>query len=175
MSNAILNVLGFLLIILSLYSILNPAYPINFISHDYRTMNILDTPSNNSTYNFNFTPALIYKYYEKLDNNLDFVGSVDIYVNEFLDNSSSKNLTGITLNNDFGVPQNKSYCYSFVYRQSTLKEYNTLVLNKSTSLIINRVDITYYGTDFNYYNTFKNWFMTLYLCALIFGIALLIA
>lgn len=175
MSNAILNISGFLLIILSLYSLLNPAYPVNFISHDYRTMVILDTPSNNSTYYFNFTPSLIYKYYEKLDTNLDFVGSVDIYINEFIDNSSIKNMSAITLNNDVGIPVNKSYCYSFVYRQPTLKDYNTIILNKSSDLTINKIQLTYYGTDYNYYNIFKNWFITLYLCALIFGIVLLIA
>lgn len=175
MSNAILNVLGFILIILSLYSILNPAFLVNFISHDYRTLTILDTPSNNSTYYFNFTPSLIYKYYETLDTNLDFVGSVDIYIDEFLDNSSIKQVNSITLNNGVGQPQNRSYCYSLIYRQSTLKDFNALTINKTSDLVINKIEFTYYGTDYNYYTIFKNWFITLYLCALIFGIILLIA
>jgi hypothetical protein len=175
MSNAFLNISGFILIILSLYSVLNPAYPINFISHDWRTVDILTTASNNSTYNFNFTPALIYKYYENLDTNLNFIGSLDIYSDELLDNSTIKSIDSITLNNDVGIPVNKSYCYSFVYRQSTLKEYNTLTINKTSDLDINKIQLVYYGTDSEYYNTFKNWFITLYLCALIFGIVLLIA
>jgi len=107
--------------------------------------------SANTTLNldFNFSKDYISKIYEISEGEKIYKNYLNIYCEEFKDNSTTENLTSIQLNDNFYIPENKSYETSLVIVESTLNdEIQHLEIKKSSGLTIDKIELEYIGADY---------------------------
>lgn len=110
----------------------------------------------NSSFNFQFTKSIIKNCYSNLEKHKCFI---NLYINEFKNNNTIKELKSINFNNNnYYINNEYSYKMSFIidkqdFNFSLFSLYYTdnqnIVFNKTTDLIIDKIEIEYYGTKYN--------------------------
>lgn len=168
--------LGIGIVIIGLILLLNSTQIIFLLDNKEQKMTLFeDLNSTNTTLNlnFNFSRDYISKYYEVLDDGKIYKNYLNIYCEEFKDNSTTKNLTSIQFNDNFYLPTNKSYEISLVITKGALnQELQNLIIEKSSNLTINKIELEYFGADYGKKEIYETSVFLISMLIIFFGIML---
>lgn len=166
--------LGLGLIILSILVLITPNLLFIFDTNKY-TYVILDSPTNNTSISFNFPKSYIPKFYEISNGEKVYTTYLNVYINDFLDNSTVNSLNIVGINSNYYQPVNVSYEYSFQIEDETLNDLVQAVsFNKTGSYTIDRIDISYYGVNAYNYDIYSNMIPMIVIVFMLIGVVLII-
>lgn len=145
--------LGVLVMILGIISFFgfatNTMFWFDNSAHEYTLYN---ASSNISSLNFDFDRTFINRYYDISDGKKVYLNYVNIYIDEFLDNTSIESIPTFMLNSNAFQPVNRTYEYSLQLEDEVLNRLNQqLLINQSGALTINKISISYIGINYSYY------------------------
>jgi len=168
--------LGLGIVILGLIVLLNPIQMILLLDNKEQKITLFENlNSTNTTLNldFNFSKDYISKIYEISEGEKIYKNYLNIYCEEFKDNSATEEITSIQLNDNFYLPTNKSYETSLVLVESTLNdEIQHLEIKKSSGLTINKIELEYIGADYRKKEIYDNFAFIISILLIFFGIIL---
>jgi len=168
--------LGLGVVILGLIILLNPIQMILLFDNKEQKLTLFENlNSANTTLNldFNFSKDYISEFYEISEGEKIYKNYLNIYCEEFKDNSTTENLISIQLNDNFYLPTNKSYEISLIILESSLNEESqNLKIEKSSNLTINKIELEYIGADYSYKDVYDHLAFTISILLIFFGILL---
>lgn len=116
---------------------------------------------------FIFNEDVIRDYYLIKNNEKVYLNYLNIYIDEFNDNTSIYNISSFLLDKTLFTPIDKKYQYSLQLEPETLNPINqNLIINKESELNITTIELSYYGSNIIYYETYS-FFMSIFLIMLV--------
>lgn len=164
--------LGVGIVFISIVLLITPGLLI-LLDNNHYTYTIFQGNLNDSIYSFNFSKEYISHIYTISEGRKVYQNYLNIYIDQFIDNTSIENLTQIQLNNQIYTPINKSYEYKLEIQDETLNNINQDILfSKTNGLNITRIDISYYGANYSYYDIYSILLPFLVLLIMVIGLGM---
>lgn len=168
--------LGLGLIIIGALALMGFSYNILlFFDNNYHEIDIANN-TNATSFDFNFSKNYISNYYEVSNDNKIYLNYLNVYIEEFLDNSSTTDIPTFKLNNNEYQPINRTYEYSLQIEDNSLKDLEqNLLVNKSINMTISQITLSYKGADFTYFSNYETLMAIVGFLFIIFGILVLLS
>ena len=168
--------LGLGILIFGIIFFLNSTQAIFLIDNKEQSITLFENiNTTNTTVNlqFNFTKDYISKIYVISDGGKIYKNYLNFFINDFRDNTTTKNITYFQLNDYLYSTENKSYETSLIIVEETLnKEFQNIEIEKSTDLVIDKITLEYRGATYDYKNEYDIIIFLLSLLIIFFGIIL---
>lgn len=170
--------LGLIITLIGVILLLNPLSTVKLLSTSHQNIELFSNLTNETTtlnLQFEFDPDYITKYSTISNGEKLYHTYLNVFCNEFKDNSTNESLTSLTLNNNFYLPTNKSYETSLVITEETLNPYSNiqhLTIEKSANLTIDKVTLEYIGLNYNNKETYNLLSTTIAIIIIFSGILL---
>lgn len=117
--------------------------------------NNLDNGTTIENISFTFDRNLIFSNYDISNGQRLYTSYINVYIEEFLDNTSTESIPIFTLNNAKYQPVNRTYQYSVQIEDESLQPlYQSFKIEKSPLTTINKVTLNYRGignTNYEFY------------------------
>lgn len=141
--------LGLGIVMFGVLLLINSIQIIHLIDNKQHSL-ILFENTTDTSFAFNFDKDYISKIYKISEGEKIYKNYLNLYTDEFKDNTTIYNLTAIQLNNDLYIPENKSYHISCMLIEDTLKDLKQEIeLTKSAGLKIDKITLEYKGADYS--------------------------
>lgn len=135
-------------LVLGLIVIMNPYSVLSIVSNNNNNYLIVNNLENESI-NFTFNREFITDYYNSEDY---YLCLLNLYIDEFKNNETIENIESVQWGNCYYNVNDLSYTMSFILDENCLYDGDEqqILINKTGGLMINRVEIEYYGVDYKY-------------------------
>ena len=167
---------GFGLIIVSLALFLFPN-PILLIDDSHYLYPIAFNDSNNTLVNisFDFNRNSISREYEISNGEKVYLNYVNIYIDDFSDNTSLNTLPTFMLNKNIYTPITRMYEYSLQLESETLNDSTQyLTIIKPANYTISNIEVSYYGSNYQYYTLYEDILWIIIIIMTLSGLAILV-
>jgi len=168
--------LGLAIVILGMVFFLNSTQILFLIDNKEQTLVLFeDINTTNTTVNleFNFSSDYISKIYKISEGDKLYQNYLNVFIDEFKDNTTNETLSYVQLNSNLYIPVNKSYQISCMIIEDTLDEdYQTIEIEKSDDLVIDKITLEYRGADYEKREQYNTSVFLLSLLIIFFGILL---
>ena len=170
------TLLGFGLILFAILMLILPN-PILYLdnSHYNYPISFNDNGSSILNISFDFNKNVISKEYEISNGEKIYLNYVNVYITEFLDNSSVSEIPLFTINKNSFQPINRSYEYSLEIESETLNQSTQyMTIAKTDTMTIDSIELSYYGANYQYYNLYNNFLIVIIIILGFLGLLLLV-